>query len=113
MVLELDPDYEFAHFNLGLTFIIWSVFLVEQNLLRFYEKDKSNPYAVLWLYFNELNFSPTSAKENLVKRSTALSPQSWGTYIVQHYLGQLSITELWQKSQSFVKKFYRRKCQIQ
>lgn len=100
--LELDPDYEYTFLNRGLDFYYVGRYnLAEQDFVKFYQADKSDPYRVLWLYLNELEFKPTEAQQNLALRSVELDGDSWGNQIVQYYLGNLSVEELQKKVQGF------------
>lgn len=102
MVFELDPKYEYAFLNRGLNFhYVERYELAHQDFLQFYQLDKSDPYRVLWLYLNELKRNPKEAKQNLALRANLLNHELWGTYIVQYYLGNLSVEELLTKAQQF------------
>ena len=102
VVLELDPGYDYTYLNRGLNFYYVERYnLAEEDFLKFYEADKSDPYRVLWLYFNELNLIPQEAYHRLAERAKGLSDEFWGTHIVQYYLGNLSLTALRQKAQEF------------
>ena len=102
-VFELDPNYEYTYLNRGLDFHYTGRYnLANQDFLRFYQADKSDPYRVLWLYFNDLKFKPTEAKQNLVQRAATLSTEYWGTFIVQYYLGKISVQDLLNKAKTFV-----------
>lgn len=102
-VLELAPNYEYTFLNRGLDFYYMNRYsLAQQDLLKFYEADKTDPYRVLWLYLNELKLKPNEAKQNLVQRAEALSTEYWGTYIVRYYLDKLSVSDLLDKAKSFV-----------
>ncbi|QLB13881.1 lipoprotein NlpI-like protein [Bisgaardia hudsonensis] len=101
-LIGLDSEYEYAHFNRGLNFYYANRYsLAEKDLLTFYEGDKTDPYRVLWLYFNELKFDAKNALVNLRKRYVGLSKDYWGTNIIQYYLGELSVEELQKKAQGF------------
>ena len=101
-VFSLDPDYEYTFLNRALNFYYVERYnLAEQDFLVFYQRNKSDPYRVLWLYLNELNFKPAEAQKNLAQRAIGLSNDYWGTYIVQYYLGKLSVQELQNKAQHF------------
>lgn len=94
-VLELDNEYSYSYLNRGLAFYYSSRYSeAQRDLLRFYEEDKKDPYRVLWLYFNELELTPENAKHNLQKRANALSPDYWGTNIVNYFLGKLNLAQL-------------------
>ena len=98
-VFSLDPDYEYTFLNRALNF--YYVERYNLDFLAFYQRNKSDPYRVLWLYLNELKFKPAEAQKNLAQRAIGLSNDYWGTYIVQYYLGKLSVQELQNKAQHF------------
>ena len=101
-VFSLDPDYEYTFLNRALNFYYVERYnLAEQDFLEFYQRNKSDPYRVLWLYLNDLKFKPAEAQKNLAQRAIGLSNDYWGTYIVQYYLGKLSVQELQNKAQHF------------
>lgn len=94
-VLELDPDYDYTRLNRGLSFYYSGRYSeAQRDLTRFYEADKTDPYRILWLYFNELELSPREAKANLIERSKGLSSESWGTNIVDYFLGKFTLDQL-------------------
>ncbi|MDD0824849.1 lipoprotein NlpI [Mannheimia sp. AT1] len=94
-VLELDNEYSYTYLNRGLAFYYSGRYSeAERDLLRFYEEDKKDPYRVLWLYFNELEFTPLEAKNNLQERVKLLSPDFWGTNIVNYFLGNTNLAKL-------------------
>ena len=104
-VFSLDPNYEYTFLNRALDFYYVERYnLAEQDFLAFYQRNKSDPYRVLWLYLNELKFKPAEAQKNLAQRAVGLSQDYWGTYIVQYYLGKLSVQELQAKAQQFATK---------
>ena len=104
-VFSLDPDYEYTFLNRALDFYYVERYnLAEQDFLAFYQRNKSDPYRVLWLYLNELKFKPAEAQKNLAQRAVGLPQDYWGTYIVQYYLGKLSVQELQAKAQQFATK---------
>ena len=104
-VFSLDPDYEYTFLNRALNFYYVERYnLAEQDFLACYQRKKSDPYRVLWLYLNELKFKPAEAQKNLAQRAVGLSQDYWGTYIVQYYLGKLSVQELQAKAQQFATK---------
>ncbi len=104
-VFSLDPDYEYTFLNRALDFYYVGRYnLAEQDFLVFYQRNKSDPYRVLWLYLNELKFKPAEAQKNLAQRAVGLSQDYWGTYIVQYYLGKLSVQDLQAKAQQFATK---------
>ncbi|MGC6406348.1 lipoprotein NlpI [Bisgaard Taxon 45] len=102
VLFELDPQYEYAFLNRGLNFYYVGRYeLAQQDFLQFYQADKSDPYRTLWLYLNELKHKPQEAKHNLAQRAKGLSDEYWGTYLVQYYLGNLSVNALFAQVQQF------------
>lgn len=95
-VLDLDPNYDYTRLNRGLAFYYSGRYSeAQRDLLRFYEADKTDPYRVLWLYFNELELLKASeAKNNLVTRSAGLSREFWGTNLVDYFLGKFTLEQL-------------------
>lgn len=102
LLFELDPNYEYAFLNRGLNFYYVARYeLAQRDFLQFYQSDKSDPYRTLWLYLNELQLNPQEAKQNLAQRANLLSDEYWGTYLVQYYLGNLSVKELFTQARQF------------
>lgn len=94
-VLDLDPKYDYTRLNRGLAFYYSGRYAeAQRDLNAFYQADKTDPYRVLWLYFNELEFLPTQAKHNLVERARALSNDFWGSSIVSYFLGDMTLEQL-------------------
>ncbi|MBE2895819.1 lipoprotein NlpI [Pasteurellaceae bacterium HPA106] len=94
-VLHLDPSYDYAYLNRGLTFYYAGRYaLAQRDFLAFYNADPSDPYRTLWLYLNELKYNPNNATANLAVRAPKLSDAFWGTHIVHYYLGTISYEQL-------------------
>ncbi len=103
VVLDLDPNYEYAYLNRGLNFYYTERYnLAYQDFLTFYEANKKDPYRILWLYLTESKLQPEKAEENLRQRAQQLSKEYWGTFIVQFYLNQISVKELLNQAYRFV-----------
>lgn len=102
VLFELDPQYEYAFLNRGLNFYYVGRYeLAQRDFLQFYQADKSDPYRTLWLYLNELKHNPQDASKNLAQRAMGLSDEYWGTYLVQYYLGNLSVNALFAQAEEF------------
>lgn len=94
-VLELDSEYYYTRLNRALAFYYSERYAeAQRDFLAFYQADKTDPYRALWLYFNELEFSPENAKRNLIQRAKALSNDFWGTSVVHYFLGDLTLNQL-------------------
>ncbi|MDO4626109.1 MAG: lipoprotein NlpI [Pasteurellaceae bacterium] len=102
VVLELDPSYEYTYLNRGLDFYYTGRYnLAQQDFLHFYQANPKDPYRALWLYLNEQEFKPQLAHQHLVERAKQLSTEYWGTYVVQYYMGEISVQDLLDKAKHF------------
>jgi lipoprotein NlpI len=63
--LDLAPDHPYAHRNRGI-------------------------YRVIWLYVNDIKFTPEQANSLLQQRYAASDKKDWGWQIVRMYLGEVS-----------------------
>lgn len=94
-VLDIDPDYDYAYFNRGMVLYYGErYFEAQHDFERFYKADNTDPYRVLWLYFNEQNLKPNSAQRNLRERAKNLNPDVWGSRIVAYFLRDISLSDL-------------------
>lgn len=97
-VLALDPDYDYTYLNRGLSFYYTGRYSeAERDFLHFYQKDKQDPYRILWLYFNELEYNGQLAIANLRERAKQLTNDYWGVNLVRYFLGELSSKALRKK----------------
>lgn len=95
LLLDIDPQYSYAFLNRGLAFYYAQRYhLAEQDFLQFYQRNKSDPYAVLWLYWNDLKRNPQTAKDLLQQRVEMLDDSLWGTTLAQYFLGKYSVNQL-------------------
>ncbi len=98
--LELEPGHEFALLNRGIALYYAQRYdLAVEDFEGFLSADISDPYRVLWLYLAEYERSPERAIEHLQQNRLQLADDAWGTQIVDHLLGRLSVNELLQRAQ--------------
>lgn len=91
--LDINPDYEFAILNRGIALYYGGrAGLAVSDLARFYEKDKQDPYRVLWSFIVEQSVDRNKALVNLAKHRTDLDEENWATTIVDFYLGKVDET---------------------
>ena len=103
--LDLAPDHPYAHRNRGIALYYGERYdLANDDLLPHYQQDIDDPYRVIWLYINDLKYTPQQAHTLLQQRYTASDKQDWGWQIVRMYLGEISeeqfLTEIAEQSQS-------------
>jgi lipoprotein NlpI len=91
--LDINPDYDFAILNRGIALYYGGrAELAISDLNRFYEKDKHDPYRVLWSFIVEQNVDRDKALANLAIHRKKLDDENWATSIVDFYLGRVDET---------------------
>jgi lipoprotein NlpI len=91
--LDINPDYDFAILNRGIALYYGGrAELAISDLNRFYEKDKHDPYRVLWTFIVEQNIDRERAIANLAIHRKELDDENWATSIVDFYLGKVDET---------------------
>jgi len=94
-VLELDPNYNYAHLNRGISLYYGGRFLLAQDdLKKFYQDDPDDPFRLLWLYLVEREINAKAAKIALKQRYEKSNKEQWGWNIIEFYLGKISIKTL-------------------
>lgn len=89
--LEINPQLDFAILNRGIALYYGKrTDLAVQDLTRFYQKDRSNPFAALWLYLASREVDPVSALEQLKLNRKSLDENNWANLIVDFYLGKIT-----------------------
>jgi lipoprotein NlpI len=91
--LDINPEYDFAILNRGIALYYGGrAELAIADLKRFYEKDKKDPYRVLWSFIVEQNVDRQQAFVNLAIYRKQLDDNNWATSIVDFYLGEIDET---------------------
>jgi lipoprotein NlpI len=91
--LDINPDYDFAILNRGIALYYGGrAELALSDMNRFYEKDKHDPYRVLWSFIVEQNVDREKALANLAIHRKELDDENWATSIVDFYLGRVDET---------------------
>ncbi|MGJ0627538.1 lipoprotein NlpI [Xenorhabdus bovienii] len=90
-VLELDPTYNYARMNRGITLYYGGRYrLAQDDLQAFYQDDPNDPFRSLWLYLVEGKIDPKVAMTNLSRHFDKANRGLWGWNIVEFYLGKIS-----------------------
>lgn len=93
--LDIDPDYDFAFLNRGIALYYGGrADLATKDLSTFLEKDGSDPFRALWLYYAERDVNPESGLDYLKRVRPNLDETHWATGLVDLYLGEISEGEL-------------------
>ncbi|BBG60280.1 tetratricopeptide repeat protein [Providencia rustigianii] len=97
-VLELDPTYNFARMNRGISLYYGGRYkLAQDDLLAYYQIDPNDPFRTLWLYLVEKDIDPRMAQDNLAARYDQAEKGQWGWNIVEFYLGNINETTLMER----------------
>ncbi|MDE9461987.1 lipoprotein NlpI [Xenorhabdus bovienii] len=90
-VLELDPTYNYARMNRGITLYYGGRYrLAQDDLQAFYQDDPNDPFRSLWLYLVEDKIDSKVAMTNLSRHFDKANRGLWGWNIVEFYLGKIS-----------------------
>ncbi|MDC9594003.1 lipoprotein NlpI [Xenorhabdus sp. IM139775] len=90
-VLELDPTYNYARMNRGISLYYGGRYqLAQDDLQAFYQDDPNDPFRSLWLYLVEEKIDPKVAMTNLSHHFDKANRGRWGWNIVEFYLGKIS-----------------------
>ena len=90
-VLELAPNYDYAHLNLGIALYYGKRYKVAaKNFDQFYKADTHDGYRVLWQYIANREVDQKFALKTIKKQRKQLNPDAWSTVLVDYYLGKVS-----------------------
>ncbi|MFV0576228.1 MAG: lipoprotein NlpI [Vibrio sp.] len=88
--LELDPNNDYAERNRAIAlYYADRIPLALQDMTKNYQRDTSDPYRTLWLYYIEREQDEQKAKADLEKRYADRDDQ-WGWLLVGVTLGHVS-----------------------
>ncbi|WP_342221391.1 lipoprotein NlpI [Candidatus Fukatsuia endosymbiont of Tuberolachnus salignus] len=90
-VLELDPTYNYARLNRGISLYYGGRFLLAlKDLQAFYEDNPNDPFRLLWLYLVESEIDTKAARVALQQRYEKSDRGQWGWNIIEFYLSKIS-----------------------
>ncbi|WP_297474699.1 lipoprotein NlpI [uncultured Photobacterium sp.] len=101
--LDLAPEHPYAHRNRGIALYYGERYtLANEDLLPHYLLNINDPYRVIWLYINDLKYTPEQARTLLQQRYAVSDKRDWGWQIVRMYLGEITeeqfLTEIAEQS---------------
>lgn len=89
--LDINPEYDFAILNRGIALYYGGrAELAINDIEKFYQIDRNDPYRVLWAFIVNSKVSKELAVEQLNKAYAELDHEQWATKIVEYYLGNAS-----------------------
>jgi len=89
--IDLAPDHEYAYLNRGIALYYGGRSeLSIEDFNTFYQRKKSDPYRILWLYLAESATNSTNAQTSLKHYSSLVDNNIWAKKIIQLYLGEIS-----------------------
>lgn len=93
-ILDIEPEHDYAFLNRGIALYYGGrPDLAVEDFAAFYEKDRSDPYRVLWSYIAQRDVNEALALEAMRLARSSLK-NSWAVHIVDFYLGEISETQL-------------------
>ena len=101
--LDLAPEHPYAHRNRGIALYYGERYtLANEDLLPHYLRNINDAYRVIWLYINDLKYTPEQARTLLQQRYAVSDKKDWGWQIVRMYLGEITeeqfLTEIAEQS---------------
>lgn len=104
-VLELEPTNISVRFDRGITLYYGTRYkLAQDDLLKFYQTNPENPFAILWLYIVEKEMNANLAQSEFLQRYNLVADKRhWGWLLVDFYLGKVSDKSLLTKLQKEIK----------
>jgi len=89
--IELKPEHQYVYLNRGISLYYGGQEkLAIEDLTKFHEFDKSDPYRVIWRYLAEHKVNKTLALKHLKENRSAIDSTVWGRQIVDLYLMNIS-----------------------
>ena len=92
-VLEIDPKEVYAYFNRGIALYYGNrAELGVQDLVKFYELDKNDPFRLAWLYILDREVDGQEiARQKLIERRNAIEKKvPWGLEVLDLLSGKIS-----------------------
>lgn len=87
--LDIDPNYDFAFLNRGIALYYGGrAELAVKDLEYFQQRDNTDPFRVLWVYFAHRELDSAQAEHYLSRLYPTLDQKHWATRVVELYLGK-------------------------
>lgn len=89
--LELAPEHEYAYLNRGIALYYGErAHLALEDLQLFYQKQKDDPYRLLWLYLVEQEVDSQAALIHLKQHAADINENVWAKQIIRLYGGEIT-----------------------
>jgi len=89
--IELSPEHQYAYLNRGIALYYGErAHLAVDDLMTFYQKQKNDPYRVLWLFLIEYDINPVKALSQIKARGESISNTVWAKEIIRLFSGEMS-----------------------
>ncbi|MEP2652193.1 MAG: lipoprotein NlpI [Paraglaciecola sp.] len=93
--IDINPEMEFAFLNRGIALYYGGrPDLAVEDFGKFYNKDSTDPYRVLWSYLAANEVDSAQAFAELTELRKNLNEKNWATQIVDLYLGKITENQL-------------------
>ena len=89
--LDLAPEHEYAYLNRGIALYYGGrPALALDDFIVFHQRQKDDPYRVLWMYLAEYKVNSETANVALKKRAENIYDKTWAKQVIRLYLGEIT-----------------------
>jgi len=89
--LDLAPEHEYAYLNRGIALYYGGrPELAFDDFTTFHQRQKDDPYRVLWMYLAEYQISAEQANIALKQRAANVHDKTWAKQVIRLYLGEIN-----------------------
>jgi len=89
--LDLSPEHEYAYLNRGIALYYGGrPELALDDLDVYHQRQKDDPYPVLWMYLAEYGVNSDAANIALKERSKNIYDKTWAKQVIRLYLGEIN-----------------------
>jgi len=89
--LDLAPEHEYAYLNRGIALYYGGrPALALDDFNAFHQRQKDDPYRVLWMYLAEYEVDSEAANIALKERANNIYDKTWAKQVIHLYLGEIT-----------------------
>lgn len=89
--LDLAPEHEYAYLNRGIALYYGGrPELALDDFNAFHQRQKDDPYRILWMYLAEYEVNQESANLALKQRAQDVHDKTWAKQVIRLYLGEIN-----------------------
>ena len=89
--LDLAPEHEYAYLNRGIALYYGGrPELALDDFETFHQRQKDDPYRVLWMYLAQHEVDAQQATLALKQRASNINDKTWAKQVIRLYLGEIN-----------------------